>query len=354
MRFIDRQTTQGAVPACVGARARQLVAAVFIAAAVAGLPGVTAHGADGNAPGSEASAQPDAEPLYAAPTRLDRVGRVLAAVEINGQGPFRFIVDTGANRSAIAPATVAKLGLVLRAEDSVDVHGVTGSAQMPSVTVDSMQVGEIVLRRPVLPVLSSAVFAGADGILGNEALGDARIEVDFADDRVTIAPSIGRRVRSDALVVPVRLEHGGLLMTTGRMGRVPVHVVVDTGAERTIGNKPLRDALLQSIRADHTTPATVLGATPAVATGVTFLAPALTFGQVRLHNLPITFGDLHVFEVWGLADEPAVVIGMDMIGTLRWFAVDYRRREMQLSTYQGIVPNVRKCGPNECATRIPR
>jgi predicted aspartyl protease len=352
MKFANRRTTQGAVLARVGARARQLVAAAFVAAAVAGLPRATAQATEGNAAGGAASAEP--EPLYAAPTRLDRVGRVLAAVEINGQGPFRFIVDTGANRSAIAPATVATLGLVLRIEDSVNVQGVTGSAQMPSVTVDSLQVGEIVLRRAVLPVLSSAVFAGADGILGNEGLGDARIEVDFANDRVTIAPSTGRRVRSESLVVPVSLEHGGLLMTDGRMGRVPVHVVIDTGAERSIGNEPLHNALLKSIRADRSASSTVLGATPEVATGVTVLAPALTFGPVRLRNLPITFGDLHVFDVWGLADEPAVVIGMDMIGTLRKFAVDYRRRELQLTTYEDMVPNVQRCGPNECATRIPR
>jgi predicted aspartyl protease len=353
MAFAGRHTLQGTVPGCIGAQSRRLVAAVLIAAAVAGLPRASAQGTDGDVAGAATSAEP--EPLYAAPTRLDRVGRVLAAVEINGQGPFRFIVDTGANRSAIAPETVAKLGLVLRAEDSVDVHGVTGSAELPSVTLDTLQVGEIVLRRPVLPVLASAVFAGADGILGNEGLADARLEVDFADDRVTIAPSTGRRITSsDTMTVPVRLEHGGLLMTEGRMGRVSVHVVIDTGAERTIGNEPLRDALLKSVPADRRAPATVLGATPEVAKGVTFLAPALLFGRVRLRNLPITFGDLHVFEVWGLADEPAVVIGMDMIGTLRKFAVDYRRQELLLTTYGGNATDVHRCGPNECATRIPQ
>ena len=41
----------------------------------------------------------DPEPLFAAPTRLDRIGRVMTHVMVNGKGPFRFVIDTGASRS---------------------------------------------------------------------------------------------------------------------------------------------------------------------------------------------------------------------------------------------------------------
>jgi len=321
---------------------------------VIGPPRASAQVIEGAAAGNATPAESqEPAPLYAAPTRLDRAGRVLAAVEINGQGPFRFILDTGANRSAISPQTVEKLGLSAQPQSTVDVQGVTGSALLPSVDIDSLKAGGILVPRRRLPVLSSDVFAGADGILGIEGLENARIEVDFVNDRVTIAPSTGKRVPWDALIVPVRREHGGLLMADGHMGRMRVQVVVDTGAERTLGNAPLRDALLHRVSADRRTPTTVLGATPDIANGITFLAPALQFGQVHLTNLPVTFGDLYVFEVWGLADEPAVVIGMDLLGTLRGFAVDYRRKELQLTTFGATAPNLRKCGPYECGSRVP-
>ena len=45
----------------------------------------------------------DPEPLFAAPTRLDRIGRVMTPVMVNGKGPFRFVIDTGASRSTLAP-----------------------------------------------------------------------------------------------------------------------------------------------------------------------------------------------------------------------------------------------------------
>ena len=338
------------LPAC----ARLLVVGVITLAGAANLPQAYAQ-----APQVPAANEATAEvteapgPLYAAPTRLDQAGRILAAVEINGQGPFRFIVDTGANRSALAPRTAARLGLPAQPETALFVEGVTGSAVLPSVEIESLKAGDVVMPRRRLPVLTSDIFGGADGILGIEGLDGARLDVDFARDRVTIAPSTGRRMSADALVVPVTLDHGGLLMAKGQMGRIPVQVVIDTGAERTLGNLPLRDALMHRIAADRRYSATVLGATPEIASGVSFRAPALKIGQVRLANLPVTFGSLHVFEVWGLAQEPALIIGMDLLGTLRQFAVDYRRKELQLTTYQDTLPNVQKCGPNECGTRLP-
>src|SRR5512142_2772867 len=49
--------------------------------------------------------------LFASPTTVDHIGRVVVPVTINGQGPFRFIVDTGANHSTISPQLVQALKL---------------------------------------------------------------------------------------------------------------------------------------------------------------------------------------------------------------------------------------------------
>ena len=98
----------------------------------------------------------------------------------------------------------------------------------------------------------------------------------------------------------------------------------------------------------------MLGATPDQATGVTFPSPMVSIGPVELRNLMVTFGDMHVFEIWGLTDEPALLIGMDLIGTLERFIVDYGRREFQLKTYAPRRAVVRNCSSNECGTRLRR
>jgi len=294
-------------------------------------------------------------PLYATPSRRDRAGRIVAPVQINGRGPFRFILDTGANRSAISAETAEQLGLEVEFDAPMGVHGVTGSSVLPSVMVASLRAGDIDFGGRRIPVLPPAVFGGTHGILGIDALQDARVEVDFARDRVTIRHSSGRRAPYGYLVLRAERRHGGLLMVDGKVGRVPIKAILDTGAERSLGNEALFEALsLTSRRAREGVATTVIGATSHVAKGTTFTTPTIALGPARLHNLTVTFGDLHVFDVWSLDDEPALLIGMDLLGRLQHIVIDYPRGEFQLRAPPGTQPTMRSCGSNECATRLPR
>jgi predicted aspartyl protease len=295
---------------------------------------------------------PPPEPLYAAPTALDRSGRILAAVRVNGRGPYRFIIDTGANRSAVSPRLVTDLGLLPSAAGVLQTHGVTGEAALPAVDVDQIRAGDLVYDPGPLPVLAGLVLGDTDGILGTEGLAGARVDVDFATDSVSITRSHGKRAANGYFVVPAR-SYRGLLLVAGKAGRIPVHAIIDTGAERTLGNAPLRDALISKVGREGKSRSRVVGATDAGYDGMSFRVPALRIGAASLYNMPVTFGDMHVFEVWGLANEPAVLIGMDMIGQLRRFVVDYRRWEIHLMPKGPRQSTVKKCGPTECRSRIP-
>ncbi len=85
-----------------------------------------------------------------------------------------------------------------------------------------------------------------------------------------------------------------------------MQIILDTGAERTLGNLPLRDLSASKHRGDAAAiETTVLGTTPDSVAGLTFRSPMVSMGSVDLRNLPVTFGDMHVFEIWGLTEEPA-------------------------------------------------
>src|SRR5487761_1383015 len=61
-------------------------------------------------PGSTTAAPQPLSPedlLFACPTSLDHIGRIVASVMVDGRGPFRFIIDSGANHSTISPHLVA-------------------------------------------------------------------------------------------------------------------------------------------------------------------------------------------------------------------------------------------------------
>jgi predicted aspartyl protease len=277
------------------------------------------------------SLEPDAE--YALPTRMDRIGRVLAQVMVNDQGPFRFILDTGANRSALSQQLAERLKLSPSAENPIGVHGVTGSAVLPAVEIKSLQAGDLVLaRNQRVPVLTQAIMAEADGILGIDGLAGTRVDIDFEMDRVTISKSTGRTAPFGMVTIPVTISHGGLLMSHAKVGRQRVVAIIDTGAERTLGNPALRQALMFAPKqpGDESGATTVFGATPELGEGTSLLVPSILIGEAELRSLEVTFADLHVFQFWNLEQEPALLIGMDLLGTVKRLVIDYRRRELQI------------------------
>jgi predicted aspartyl protease len=267
-------------------------------------------------------------PLYAAPTRRDRIGRIVVPVILNGRGPFGFVLDTGATHAAISLRAAEALGLQTHPEHSVILNGVTGSESVATVEVARLQAGELVLERQRVPVLGS-VLANADGILGVQNLADKRVLVDFVHDRVAITRSRGEQASRGYFTVPARARLGGLLVVDAFVGRMPIKAIIDTGAEGTLGTEVLASAL--GIRANpQRPPSEVYGATSSVQQGHTALVPRISMEGLVIKNIDVTFGNFYVFRLWNLERLPAVVIGMDVLGQPDTLIIDYRRKELQI------------------------
>ena len=143
--------------------------------------------------------------------------------------------------------------------------------------------------------------------------------------------SLSRGAAPGFLVVPATLRFGGLLVVDARVGRVRGRAIIDTGAERTLGNRALQRELLASREPGAARDATlVLGATPDVQDGEARLAPLIRVGEAILESVEVTFGDLHVFRVWDLEREPAMLLGMDLLGVAERLVIDYRRAELHI------------------------
>ena len=184
-------------------------------------------------PGSVAAVRSDAL-LFASPTTRDHIGRVVVPVMINGRGPFRFIVDTGANHSTISPGLARELGLKPAEVASIILDGITGTAQVSFVTIDRLQAGDLTIGNTALPVVWAAVMAGADGILGAAGITEKCLLIDFQRNRVTISRAVEAAMRANSSRVHgVRLASGLMTLET-QIGTVAVRAVIDTGAERTL------------------------------------------------------------------------------------------------------------------------
>src|SRR5262249_47466164 len=125
------------------------------------------------------------EPQFVAPTTRDRIGRIWAPVLIDGKGPYRLVLDTGANRSAVTARAAQSLGIQAASEFSAHVTGFTGAATVPVIRVNSLEIGDFSLGPSMLPVLAD-VFGGADGVLSLNGLTRDRIFADFAHHRPPI------------------------------------------------------------------------------------------------------------------------------------------------------------------------
>jgi len=270
------------------------------------------------------------EPKYVAPTLRDRIGRIWAPVFVDGQGPLRLVLDTGATPVALTHDAANLLGLPIERARQVRLRGTTGSRVVPQVPVSQIEIGDFLTENQRVILVDDA-FGGADGVLATRLLRDRRIQVEFRKDRIEITRSRGQPAPSGFSTIPVKFAARQVPWVDAWIGPVKVKAIIDTGAQQTLGNLALRTALTEARRRGiELRSEGVIGVTGDVQEGLSAGVPTIRLGNVRINNARVNFVDLHIFEHWRMLDEPAILIGMDVIGVLDTFILDYRRRELQL------------------------
>lgn len=260
-------------------------------------------------------------------TSADRNEHLLAPVQINGQGPFNFLLDTGANVSCVSNRLMKRLALT--STETQRVHTVVGVRDRPVVTLDSLQIGPRSrrgVRTPALPIAGTDI----DGILGVDWLKGQRLVLDMKGRKLEITKSrADREEPGRVVVVPARRRHGQLTIVDADLSGRPISAIIDSGAQGTLCNSKLRN-LVRAIEAKkgqspdiHMVRMETLAGE--VFVGESIFLPFLRLGGLRLGNVPVTYADMHVFDVWGLKDSPALVIGMDLLSQFELVAMDFGR-----------------------------
>jgi hypothetical protein len=253
--------------------------------------------------------------------------RLSVDVEVNGRGPYRFIVDSGADTSVVGLRIAHDLELPL-GRPAV-LHGMTARNLVDRVKVDELRLGTTTVTDLQLPALRE-IDLGGEGIVGIDALQQQRLMMDF--ERQTIKVEDARVVRykpqPGEIVVIARRERGQLILTHVRARGISLDAVIDTGSEITIGNLALRDKLVrrkgQTLEEIEATGVT--GATMKLQVAV---IDELELGPILLRNVPMAFADVPPFKMFGLADEPALLIGTDLLDTFRRVSLDFKARKVR-------------------------
>ena len=281
-------------------------------------------------------------PRFVAPTTRDKIGRIWAPAYINGRGPFRLVLDTGASQSTITAPLARYLGYTPDQKEQMLLHGVTGSAVVPTVRVDTLTVGDLTLDGPVLPIVPDAL-GGAEGILGTAGLLDKRIKIDFRHDKISITYSRNENAGLDFTTIPFHFLHGRLIVIDVQLDGVRAKAIIDTGGQATLGNLALRDALLRHHPHARSSPNQVVGTTLDMQEGETMATPAIQFNRLEILPSSFTYLDAKIFSHWELTAEPAILLGMDTLGRLDTLIIDSRRRDLQIRTNCSISDRGDRC-----------
>ncbi len=232
---------------------------------------------------------------YLGTTRIHRAGgsevttisfdtvsfRPFINVMVNGKGPLRFVIDTGASLTVLSDKAAAKLGIKPVARGG-NARAIGGSGVFPIVygVLDSLMIGEAKIE--TVPIYIRTVYSSpdtpeadrADGYLGLSVLGNFAMTLDYQTRQMTLDrtplpdpapvnatpaspsgnpaetpveivdpfadPARERGGRSgnhpvitrDSFEVPIRSTSGGLASTETNLPGVdrPLNFIIDTGA----------------------------------------------------------------------------------------------------------------------------
>ncbi len=256
--------------------------------------------------------------------------RMFILVDVDGQGPFRFLVDSGADRSVVGASLAEQLKLP--AGRVVKLQGMAGAARVGTVRVDSLKLGSSTIADIAAPALPER-FLGAQGIVGIDALVDQRLLLDF--DKKTITVQDARRPEAvsggDEIVVLARRRNGQLILTAASVNGVPIYAVIDTGSEITMGNLALQARVLGSRRPPPPRPVVLTSVTGATLTANLATASNIRLGGLTLSNVNVAFADAPPFRLFGLEKVPALLIGTDVLEAFRRVALDFRGRRVRFT-----------------------
>lgn len=199
--------------------------------------------------------------------------RPFIKIMINGKGPFRFVIDTGASMSVLSDKTAARLGIKPVAKGG-NARAIGGNGTFPILygLLDTISIGET--KIDVVPIYIRTVYSAedspeserSDGYIGLSVLSHFAMTIDYQTRQVLLdrtplsddllsgktdaakpeagkpedatgnaaAPVLGGKVE-----VPIRSTSGGLASAEARLPAMdfPLNFIVDTGATISVVSK---------------------------------------------------------------------------------------------------------------------
>lgn len=264
------------------------------------------------------------------PFEVNEYDHMVVRLEVNGNDRSTAVIDTAATFPMINQRTARLAEIPEPGENPllVSVLGLTGQDIFPVVSLDTLVVGNVM--KTDIPVALNADFnvVGTQNVLPASAFEGDVLDFDFENQRVMVYD--GRPDRSVRLI-PSSIRYDdrdGLIFIeieiNGRKGKA----LVDTGSNVTFINS--RFAEYSGTRANEEKTKKLQGATSGDLSLRIATARSMNIGDYRIARADILVSDPPLFEHIGLSEEPAMVLGLDLLSAFR-MQIDRRRGRLILS-----------------------
>jgi predicted aspartyl protease len=239
-----------------------------------------------------------------------RGGQYAIPTVVEGHGPVDFLVDTGANNTAVLTPLAIKLGLLGQEEHDAVLHGMTGSVETRLLRVDELDfgAGNVGPLQTALIPLAPDTYLTAHGLLGADAFATEIIAIDFVAEELRIGvaspnPNIRRNL--------FEIDADGLLRGTVNVSGIRATAIIDTGSTHTIANSSLLNAVSVTRPAMFMELSGVTSSDGAQAG--TVLVETIRLGGLCRRGFRVLRSDLAIFDTLGIGDEPSIIIGLDFL-----------------------------------------
>ena len=266
--------------------------------------------------------------LFAAPTAaavpisIAPTGHAMVPVS----GPFgtrQFVFDTGAEGSAVYAGLAEEAGL--ETSGSETLQGQTGAVETPLVRIGTLAL-DGVSKGPIDAVRLDARADGVPlaGIVGLDLFGDRTIDFDLPRRSLALLAPGQRPAGLEGDGLAATPTTGGLLTIPVTIGRAQAVAVIDTGARKTRINWAL-GRLLGFAPEALPKGEVIQGATNSAVEAASARVRDVRLGRRALGEAPVLIADLPVFEAFGVAGRPAIILGLDWLEQTR-LVIDFPAR----------------------------
>jgi hypothetical protein len=231
------------------------------------------------------------------------------------------------------------------------LNGMTSRDVVDRVRVDQLTVGPTTISNLDVPALKEFDLGG-DGLIGIDALVQQRLMMDFEKRLIKVEDArLPERHFPGEIVITARRSRGQLILTHVKAAGLDLDAVIDTGSEITIGNLALRDKLIRHNR-DKFVTISAIGVTGVTMDLQIAKIGELQLGPVTLREVPMAFADVPPFKMFGLSDQPALLLGTDILETFRRVSLDFRARKVRFQLKRCDASVVISTSPTSSFTRV--